>query len=82
MGFFRDLAKAGSVGFVEDAVGHVGLFFAARKAGVQRFTIDARASNRFFFVRSPSGPWLAGEQLAMSGTLEEAHNWSVGSADM
>ena len=41
-----DLVKAGSVGFVEDAVEHVGLFFVAKKAGAQRLTVDARASSR------------------------------------
>ena len=34
-GFVRDLVKAGSVGFVEDAVEHVGLFFGAKKAGLR-----------------------------------------------
>ena len=43
-GFIRDLAKAGSVGFVETAVEQVGLFCVAMKAGAQRFIIDARAS--------------------------------------
>ena len=33
VGFVRDLVKAGSVAFVEDAVEHVGLFFVAKKAG-------------------------------------------------
>ena len=41
MGFVRDL-KAGSVGFVEAALEHVGLFFVAKKAGAQRFFFDAR----------------------------------------
>ena len=31
VGFVRDLVKAGSVAFVEDAVEHVGLFFVAKK---------------------------------------------------
>ena len=42
VGLVRDLVKAGSVGFVEEAVEHVGLFFAAKKDGAQRFIIDAR----------------------------------------
>ena len=42
MGLVGDLVKAGSVGFVEDAVEHVGLFFVAKKA----------ASNRLFFETS------------------------------
>ena len=54
VGFIRDLMKVGSVGFVEDAVEHVGLFFVAKKAGAQRFIVDARASNRHF-VRPPDG---------------------------
>ena len=33
VGFIRDMVKAASVGFVETAVGHVGLFFVAKKAG-------------------------------------------------
>ena len=45
VGFIHDLAKAGSVGFVETAGEHVGLFFVAKKAGAQRFIIDARTSN-------------------------------------
>ena len=49
MGFIRDLVKAGSVGFVETAVEHVGLFFVAKKVGAQRFIISARASNSTFF---------------------------------
>ena len=55
MGSVRNLVKAGFVEFVEDAVEHVGLFFVAKKAGAQRFIIDARASNRHF-LRPPSGP--------------------------
>ena len=47
--FVRDLMKGGSVEFVEDAVEHIGLFFVAKKAGAQRFIIDACASNRHFF---------------------------------
>ena len=42
VGFTCDLVKAGSVGF------HVGLCFVAKKAGAQRFIIDARASSTFF----------------------------------
>ena len=41
VGFIRDLVKAGLVGFVQDAVEHVGLFIVAEKAGAQRFIIDA-----------------------------------------
>ena len=48
-GFVRDLVEASSVGFVERATKHVGLFFVAKKAGAQRFIIDARASNHHFF---------------------------------
>ena len=33
--FIRDLAKAGSVGFVETAVEDVGLLFVAQKSGAQ-----------------------------------------------
>ena len=32
VGFVRDLVRAGSVDFVEDAVEHVGLFLVAKKA--------------------------------------------------
>ena len=38
VGFIRDLVKAGSVGFVETAVEHVGLFFVAKKAGARDST--------------------------------------------
>ena len=48
VGIVRDLVKGGSVGFVEAAVEHVGLFFVVKKAGAQRFNIDARASSRHF----------------------------------
>ena len=47
VGFVCELVKAGSIGFVEAAVGHVGLIFVAKKAGAQRFIIDARARNIF-----------------------------------
>ena len=57
VGFVRDLVKAGSVGFVEVAVEHVCLFFVAKKAGTQRFIIDARVSNRHIYI-PPSGPLL------------------------
>ena len=60
MGFVRDLVKAGSGEFVEDAVEHVGVFFVAKKAGAQRFVTDARASNRHF-LRLLLGPLLTGE---------------------
>ena len=82
--FVRDLVKAASLGFVETAVEHVGLLFFAKKAGAQRFIIDARASNRHF-LRPPSGPLLTGEGLChvgFQGTPEDAHNLFVGSADI
>mgnify|MGYP000913042800 CR=1 FL=1 len=84
VGFISDLVRAGSVGFVEDAVEHVGLFFVAKKAGAQRFIIDARASNRHF-LKPPSGPLLTGEGLChveFQGAPEDAQNWFVGSADI
>ena len=52
VGLIRVLEKAGSVGFVETAAEHVGLFFVANKGGAQRFIIDARAGNRHFFEAS------------------------------
>ena len=61
-GFVRDLVKAGSFGFVEDAVKLVGLFVVAKRADAQRFIIDARASN-LHFLRLPSGTLLTGEGL-------------------
>ena len=75
MGFVRVMVKAGSIGFVEDAVEHVGLFFVAKKAGAQRFTIDARASNRHF-LKPPSGPLVTKEglcQVEFQGSQEDAH---------
>ena len=74
VGFVRDLVKAGSVSSVEDVVEHVGLFFVVKKAGVQRYIVDAHASNRHF-LRPPSGPLLAGEGLfheEFQGALENA----------
>ena len=65
VGVVSDLGKAGSVGFVEDAVEHVGLLFVAKKAGAQRFIVDAQASNRHF-LRLPFGPLLTSEGLSVS----------------
>ena len=48
MGFIRDRERAGSVGFVEMAVVHLGLFFVAKKAEAQRFIVGPRANNRVF----------------------------------
>ena len=69
--------KAGSVGFVERAAEHVGLFFVAKKAEAQRFIFCARAS-------SPR-PLLTGEGLCHvedQGAPEDTQNWFVGSADI
>ena len=84
VGFVRNLVKAGSVEFVERAVEHVGLFFVAKKAGAQRFIIDARACSRHFLT-PPSGPLLTGEGLChvdFQGALDDAQNWFVGWADI
>ena len=62
VGLIRDLEKAGSIGFFETAVEHVGPFFVAKKAGARRFIPDARASNRSF-LSPPSGPLLTAEGL-------------------
>ena len=84
--FTRDTAKAGSVGFVEDAVEHVGLFFLGKKAGVQRFIVDARASNPHF-LRPPAGT-VAHRRgtFAMSNCKERLKtlrkSWFVGWADI
>ena len=67
--------KAGSLGFVETAVEHVGLFFfffVAKKFGARRFIIDTRASI-LHFVSPPSGPLLTGE----GGTLPCRFSWSA-----
>ena len=84
VGFVRNLVTAGSVGFVEDAVEHVGLIFFAKKAGAQWFVVDARVSNRRS-LRPPPGPLLTGEELChveFQGAPEDAQNWLVGSADI
>ena len=84
VGFIRDVVNAGSVEFVETAAEHVGLFFVATKAGVQRVIFDARASKRHF-LNLPSGPLLTGEGLChieFQGGPEDAQNWFVGSADI
>ena len=39
VGLIRDLVMAASVGFVETAIEHVGVFFVAQKAGAQSFII-------------------------------------------
>ena len=80
VGFIRDLVKAGSVGCVETAVEHVCLFCVDKKAGVQRFIIDARASNRLL-LSPPSRPLLTGEGLChveLQGALRTHNNWFVG----
>ena len=74
VGFVRDMAKAGYV------VEYVGLFFVAKKAGAQRFFIDARASNRHF-LNPPSGPLLTSEELChveFQGAFEDAKIWDCG----
>ena len=79
MDFVRDLVKAGSVEFDETSLEHVGLLFVAKKAGVQRFILDARASKRHFLI-PPAGPLLTGERLChveFQGSLEDAQNWFV-----
>ena len=49
VGFIREKEKAGSVGFVETAEELFGLCYVAKKAGAQRFIIDAPAVNRHVF---------------------------------
>ena len=84
MGFVQHLVNDGSIGFVEDGVEHVGLFFVANKAGAQRFTIDGRASNRHF-LRPPAGPLLSGDGLChveFQEAPQDAQNWFVRSASI
>ena len=79
MSFIRDLAKVGSVGFVEMAVEHV-----AKKAGARRFIIYERTSNRHF-LNPLSEPLVTGEGLChveFLGAPDDARNWFVGSADI
>ena len=76
-GFVWDLVKAGSIGFVEGAVEHVGLFFVDEKAGAQRFIVYARASNRHF-AKLPSGPLLTGEVSVMSNFRERLRTLKIG----
>ena len=79
VGFVREQAETGSVGFVENAVEHV---FRWQKARTHQ-PIMVRASNRHF-MRLPSGPLLTSEGLChveFQGTPEDAQNWFVGSAD-
>ena len=55
VGFVRDLVKAGSVGFVEAAVEHVGLFFRCQEGidgSEDLHQHDARASNQHFLRSS------------------------------
>ena len=84
VGFIRDIMMAGSVGFVQTAVEHVGLFSVAKKAMAQRFIIDARASNRHVFE---SSIWTVAHRrglcrVAFHGALEDAENGFAGSADV
>ena len=82
VGLVGVLVKAGSVVFVTDGVEARLSFFVAKKAGAQRFIIDARASNQHF-LRPPSRPVLTGEGLChvqFQGP-EDAQNWIVDSAD-
>ena len=58
------------------------MLFGAKKAGAQRFIVDARTNNRHF-LRPPSGPLLTGQGLShveFRGALQDAQNWFVGSA--
>ena len=59
-------------------------FRCQKKAGAQRFIIDARVSNRHI-LRPPSGPLRTGEGLChveFQGAPEDAQNWFVGSGDI
>ena len=61
-----------------------GLFFVAKKAGAQRFIVDARASIRHFLTLL-CGPLLTREGLfrvEFQGTPKDAQNWYVGTADI
>ena len=49
VGSIRDLVKAGSVGFVEDAFNPLVSSPSSLKAGAESFMIDARANTRHFF---------------------------------
>ena len=56
------------------------LFVSVKKAGAQRFFVDARESMRQS-LRPPSGPLLTGEGLwhvEFQGALEHAQNWFFG----
>ena len=84
VGFVRDMVRAGSVEFVEGCSWARWSLFVARKAGVKRFFVDARAGNRHF-SRPPAGPLLTGEGLChveFHWAHEDAHSWFVGSADI
>ena len=84
MGFTRDLEKAGSV-VVETAVEHVGLFFVAKKVGLEGSSLMLVQATDIFFLSHPSGPSLTGEGLChveFKGALGDARNWFVGSADI
>ena len=77
MGFIRDLTTAGSAGFVETTVEHVGLLFMAKRAAAQRLTIDAGARNRHF-LNPPSGPLPTSKNSTMSNYRERLKTLKIG----
>ena len=85
MGFVRDLVEAGSVGFIEAVVEHVGLFFSLPRRLLLNGSSSTRVRATDFFLRRPSQPLLAVEGLRhveFQGALEDAQIWFVGSADV
>ena len=84
MGFVRDLVRAGSVGFVETAIEHVGLLFSVKKAGARRFIIRCACKQPIFFEISGWTVAHRGGTLPcrISGAPEDAQNWFVGSAEI
>ena len=60
VGFIRDLVKAGSVGFVETAAEHVGLFFVAKEAGAQSSLLRDSAMSNFRERLRTLNNWFVG----------------------
>ena len=70
VGVVRDLVKAGSVGFVGTAVEHIGLFLLPRRLGLK--------GSSLMFAQAREGLC----HVEFQGTLEDAQNWFVSSADI
>ena len=70
MGLVRGLVKAGSVGFVETAVEHVGLFLLPRRLGLKGSSLMVAQTREVLC------------HVEFQGAPPDAQNWFVSSADI